>query len=287
MASLEGSAGHIEVNGKSLSVIEDEPLLRDARLRCVSPATVLAEALERNILPLRYLKNRNGLQWEEQRRICSSRALICGCGGLGGTLGSLLARAGVGFLRIADGDVFAPSNLNRQWFCDLDGLARNKAQTARDRILRINPFIEVEALPVHLEEANARELLDSIDLVLDALDNLPARFLLFETARQAGVPFIHGAVAGWWGQVATFLPGSRTHLRQIYGEQRRKSEAEELLGVLGPTAALIASLQSLEALRLLAGRPPAYAERLLYYDGESGEQVMIPLQCEEQDRSEN
>lgn len=277
MTSLEAHADRITVGGSMQAVIDDETLLRYALARSVSPSAAQAAALERGILPLRYVKNQNGLQWAEQVRLCRSRVLICGCGGLGGVLGSLLARAGVGFLRVVDGDAFAPSNLNRQWLSDLDSLGRNKAHTARERLGRINPFVEVDAVPGHLDASNAGDILDSMDLALDALDNLPARFLLFEAARQAAIPFIHGAVAGWWGQVATFLPGSRSHLRQVYGDQRERGEAEEHLGVLGPTAALIGSLQALEALRLLAGRPPVYAESLLYYDGETGDQARMPL----------
>ncbi|MHC1742968.1 MAG: ThiF family adenylyltransferase [Syntrophobacteraceae bacterium] len=276
--SLEASAYRIESGDAVQTVIEEGPLLEWARTQGVLPGRAVTAALECGILPVRYLKNCHGLHLSEQLRICRSRVLICGCGGLGGVLASLLGRAGVGFLRLADGDDFAASNLNRQWFCDAESLGRNKAETGRERLLKINPFLEVEAVSDHFVESNAHRLLGSIDLVLDALDNLPARFLLFEATRQAGLPFIHGAVAGWWGQVATFMPGSKASLGQVYGEQRERSEAEEALGVLGPAAALIGSLQSMEALRLLAGRSPAYAGTLLYYDGETGEQVMVPLQ---------
>ncbi len=277
MKSLEGSAYRLQPERGAQLVIEDAPLIEWAKTRGIPPSQAVIAALERSILPVRYLKNCSALKLSEQLRICRSRVLICGCGGLGGVLASLLGRAGVGFLRLVDGDQFAPSNLNRQWFCDAESLGRNKAETARDRILKINPLLKVEAVPNHFRDSNAPQILDSIDLVLDALDNLPSRFLLFESARRAGLPFVHGAVAGWWGQVTTFMPGSAAHLDQVYGEHRHRSEAEEGLGVLGPAAALIGSIQSMEALRLLAGLSPAYAGSLLYYDGESGEQVRVPL----------
>ena len=277
MESLEGSAYRLQPERGAQVVIEDAPLIEWAKTRGIPPSQAVITALERGILPVRYLKNRSALDLSEQLRICRSRVLICGCGGLGGVLASLLGRAGVGYLRLVDGDHFAPSNLNRQWFCDAESLGRNKAEIARDRIFKINPLLDVAAVPSHFGDSNAHQILDSVDLVLDALDNLPSRFQLFESARKLGLPLIHGAVAGWWGQVTTFMPGSAAHLDQVYGEHRHRSEAEEGLGVLGPAAALIGSIQSMEALRLLAGLSPAYAGSLLYYDGESGEQVRVPL----------
>ncbi len=277
MSTLDELADRFMVCGRPQAVIDEETLLGWASSQSISPPAAQMAALERGIMPLRYVKNQSGLQWGEQARLCRSRVLLCGCGGLGGVVASLLARVGVGFLRLVDGDVFAVTNLNRQWFSDLDSLGRNKADTARKRLGRINPFVEVEALPCTLDASNAMQLLDTMDLVVDAVDNLPSRFELFEAAQRAGIPFIHGAVAGWWGQVATFLPGSRTHLHQVYGGRRERAEAEEHLGVLGATAALIGSLQALEAVRLLAGRRPAHAENWLYYDGETGEQVRVPF----------
>lgn len=277
MERLEECVDFIQVEGREQGVIQDEPLLRWAEARSLTPREAVVRALERGILPLRYVRNLVSLGIAEQLSLCRSRALICGCGGLGGALGSLLARAGVGSIRFVDGDAFTPSNLNRQWFCDTSSIGRNKAETARDRVLRINPLLEVQAFPLRMEASNVKQLLDSVDLALDALDDLPSRFVLFEAAQDMEIPFIHAAVAGWLGQIATFTPNFPAHLSQIYGRHRRRSEAEEALGVLGPTAAVIGSLQSMEALRVLTGKSPAYEGSLLYFDGESGEQALTPL----------
>ena len=180
-------------------------------------------------------------------------------------------------MRLADGDVFAPSNLNRQLLSDTQQLSREKAMVGAERVRTINPLIEVESFPVVACEENLAEMIEGVDLVLDALDNLAGRFLLAGAARRVKIPFIHAAVAGWWGQISTLFPESASNLKMIYGNRQTKDSAEDFVGVLGPTAALIGSLEALEALRLLCGKPSAYADKLLYFDGESGRMEIMPI----------
>ncbi len=266
-----------EEDGVSRLVIEDRELLEWALHNGIGPRYVQIHALETGIVPLRYLRNFDAINIAEQTRICRSAVLICGCGGLGGVLINLLARVGVGLLRLVDGDAFAPSNLNRQWLCDTQHLSQPKALVGEQQVRAINPLIEVEAFPEILDESNADDLLRGMDLVLDALDNLPSRFLLAEAARRLEIPFIHAAATGWWGQISTFMPGSDRDLSAIYGTRKSRDPTEVAMGVLGPAPALIASLQAFEAVRLLSGRKPAYADRLLFFDGESGVMELMPL----------
>lgn len=268
----------LDISGQSVRVMDDEALLAWAAKNGLSPRQAQLEALENGVFPLRYLKNFQALTLEEQIRLCRGRVLICGCGGLGGVLIHLLARAGVGFLRLVDGDTFTASNLNRQWLCDTAELGRPKAVVGKERVALINPLVEVEAFSSLLDEGNADDLIRGTDLVLDALDNLPGRFLLAERARRLGIPMIHAAVAGWWGQMTTLLPDSSNGLHQIYGKKRSRDAAEEALGVLGPTAAVLGSLEALEALRLLAGKASAYSGKFLYFDGESGRTELLSLE---------
>lgn len=277
MRDLAEISYFVDFIGKPQRVIEDVSLLSWAEENGYSPVRAQAEALREGIVPLRYLKNLWALSLAEQGRLCGSTTLICGCGGLGGALVDLLARAGVGRLRLLDGDVFVPSNLNRQWLSDTKQLGRLKAEVAGERVREINPFVQVETLPVVLQEANAEETMRDVDLVLDAFDNLEGRFLLARTARRVGVPFVHAAVAGWWGQISTFLPDSPFDLRSIYGNRTVRDSTEDTIGILGSTAAVIGSLQSMEAIKILAGRDPAYSGQLLYFDGESGRMELIPL----------
>ncbi|MEM5787660.1 MAG: HesA/MoeB/ThiF family protein [Syntrophobacteraceae bacterium] len=267
----------VEYAGEQKLIIDDEDLLAWARENGRTPGEAQIVALESGIVPHRYLKNLTALTLSEQLRICGSAVFVCGCGGLGGTLVNLLSRAGTGFLRIADCDVFAPSNLNRQLLSDIHQMSRPKAETALDSIAAINPFVRVESRTVLLDQSNAESLVSGCDLVLDAMDNIAGRFALAEAAARLNIPFVHAAVAGWWGQVCTFPPGSRVSLSNIYGNRRVKEDAEDAVGVMGPAAAVIGSLQAFEALRILSGRQPSYANRLLYFDGETGEIVFLPL----------
>jgi molybdopterin-synthase adenylyltransferase len=178
---------------------------------------------------------------------------------------------------VVDGDVFVPSNLNRQRFCDTEQISRPKAKVAEERVRAINPFVEIECCQELIDGGNVHEFARGMDLILDGLDNLDARFLLAGAARRLKIAFIHAAVAGWWGQISTFLPDSSFDLEKIYGDRRSRDPTENWLGVLGTTAAVVASLQAFEAIRLLSGRKPAYADRLLYFDGESGQMEILPL----------
>jgi molybdopterin/thiamine biosynthesis adenylyltransferase len=277
MASLADYSYFLEVAGEMRRVVEDDALLAWALDNRQTPCAAQIEALRQRIIPVRYSKNLSALSILEQERLASSSVLVCGCGGLGGILVQLLARAGVGKLRLVDGDVFAASNLNRQLLSDTHGLSRPKVLVAQETVQGVNPLVEVEAIGETLGEANVEEFVRGSDLVLDALDNIEGRLILAKAARQLAVPFIHGAVAGWWGQVSTFLPSSPHDLSAIYGTQRSRDSAEQDLGVLGGTAAVIGSLQALEAVRILCGRPPAYRDALLYFDGESGRMEMSSL----------
>lgn len=278
MADLDQHAHILDCDGRPQRYVEDDALLAWAEENALSPGNAQLEALRRGIIPSRYARNLSALTLEEQQRICGSTVLVCGCGGLGGILVQLLARAGVGRLRIVDGDVFASSNLNRQLFSDRTSLARAKAEVAAETLRMVNPFTSADAIRENLMETNAEPLVGGTDLVLDALDNIEGRRLLATAAKNLKVPLIHAAVAGWWGQVSTLLPDGSLDLSSIYGAQRSRDAAEQSLGVLGPVAATIGSLQALEAVRILCGRPPAYSGQLLYFDGESGRMEVMPLE---------
>ncbi len=267
----------IAYGGKIHHVLEDDALLQWAAEHSLRPSEAQIQALKRGIVPHRYLKNFEAISLEEQIRICTSRVFVAGCGGLGGVVISLLARLGVGHLRIIDGDAFAASNLNRQWFSTVPDLGRPKAQVAGEVVSRINPLVRVEAVAEMLTEDSVDGLLEGMHLALDALDNLPARYVVADGARKAGIPFIHAAVSGWWGQVSTFLPEFAHGVRNIYGGKTSRDPVEDAMGVLGPTASLTGNLQVFEAMRLILGKPPAYTHRLAYFDGETGTLEHIPL----------
>ncbi len=277
MESLRARSETKEYGNRRIPTVTDEALLAWAKEQALSPWEAQRAALESGILPLRYLKNLWGISMEEQAKLARSSVFVCGCGGLGGTILQLLVRAGVGRLRFSDPDVFDPTNLNRQWFSSASTLGRSKAESAARLCRTINPLVKLEPCSDPVTESTLPSLIREMDVIVDALDNLPTRFLLQEAAKRRDIPYVHGAVAGWLGQLTTFLPDSPLNLSDIYGSRHERDPAERDLGVLGPTAAVIGSLQAMESLRILLGKPAAYADHLLYYDGETGSFHRVPL----------
>lgn len=199
----------------------------------------------------RYERNLGPLTWEDFARLRRKRVCVVGCGGLGGFCLEELARLGVGTLTAVDGDRFQVSNMNRQIGCTEQTLGHLKAGAAAERVLSINPDIQVQVRNVFLEENNACALLAGHDLILDALDRPGPRVLLEKKAGCLGIPLVHGAVDGWCGQITSVFPGDRV-LEQLYGGT---AGPDPQGGVVVMTVAAVASLQTNEAAQVLLGRP--------------------------------
>lgn len=203
---------------------------------------------------LRYLRNHDAISEAEQAILAQKRVLVVGCGGLGGYVIECLARIGVGYLRVVDGDVFDETNLNRQLLSSSMNLGRPKTLAAQQRVMAVNPLVEVEAFQTLLTDENAVPLLDGCDVAVDALDNIPSRLVLQQAARSAGIPLVHGAVAGWIGQVCVVQPGQDL-LNSLYPNSTDTQGEEQETGTLSFTAALTASWQAAETVKLLLGKP--------------------------------
>ena len=208
----------------------------------------------------RYLRNLPAISAQEQRLLRDRRVLVVGCGGLGGYLIEYLARLGVGRLTTVDGDCFQPSNLNRQLLCTWDTLGRSKVRTAAERVRAVNPDVEFQAVEESFSAENGDGLVRDQDLVLDALDDVPARLLLEEVCARQGVPLVHGAVCGWTAQVAVVPPGSGL-LRRLYAAPAGGEKS-----VLPFTPAFCAAIQAAEAVKLLCGWAPSLEEKVLAAD---------------------
>ena len=198
----------------------------------------------------RYSRNIPALTEEECSLLRTRRVLVVGCGGLGGHIIDLLTRIGVGSLRVVDGDVFEPSNLNRQLLSDTEVLGRPKAAVAAEHIRRISPDTAVEAVEQFMTEENVRQLIRDCDAVMDALDSISARRILADACTEAGIPYIYGAIQGWVAQAAVSMPGDGL-IGKLFPQEVKISDKS----VLSFTPALCASVQSALAVKLLAGRP--------------------------------
>lgn len=219
----------------------------------------------------RYERNIPALTEEACNILRQKRVLVVGCGGLGGHIIDQLARIGVGFLRVVDGDVFEPSNLNRQLLSEVPLLGVSKAQAAADRIARVNPDITVDAVAEFMTEANACELLRGCDVVMDALDNIPSRRLLASACQGEGIPYVYGAIQGWVAQAGVSMPGDNLIAKLFPAEVEIRDKS-----VLSFTPALCASMQTSLCVKLLAGRS-VETGTVYYFDLLNQEFESIPM----------
>ncbi len=226
-------------------------------------------ALQNKVVPERYLRNLGTLGWEGQLRLRQSGVAVVGCGGLGGGVVEGLARSGIGRLVAVDGDCFVPHNMNRQLLATMATLGRPKAEVACERVAAVNPAVECEPHVVVATLENLPGLLQGVSVLVDAVDTPAARLVLQAGARAAGIPLVHGAVAGLIGQVMTVFPGDDT-LTILYGGQPPEHGAEFVLGTPAPAPALVAALQVVEVIKLLTGKGEALRGQMLYIDLETG-----------------
>ena len=210
----------------------------------------------------RYERNRPALTEEACQILRKKRVLVVGCGGLGGYAIEMLARAGVGHLRVCDGDVFDETNLNRQLLCTEDVLGKSKAEAAAERIKAVNSAIEAEAFCCNLTEENADEILAECDVVIDALDSVGAKLMLQRACRRQEIPMIHGAIGGWFGQVTTIFPGNDT-LSLIYSDD---TEVSQELGNPSFSPAMVSAIQVSEAVKVMLGKDDILMRKLLFID---------------------
>jgi len=219
----------------------------------------------------RYERNIPALTEAEWNLLRQKKVLVAGCGGLGGHLLEHLARIGVGDIRCVDGDVFEPSNLNRQLLSETALLGTGKAAAAAERIRRINPDVRVEAVEEFLTQANVRDLIADCDAVLDGLDNIQSRKILAKACAQERIPYIYGAISGWVAQAAISMPGDRL-IETLYPEDTVLTDKS----VLSFTPALCAAVQASLCVKLLADRP-VKTGTVYYYDLLNQEFETIPM----------
>lgn len=209
--------------------------------------------------------DRNGIFTnEEMKRIQSSHVCVIGSGGLGGYIQEMLVRVGIGEITCVDNDVFEESNLNRQLFSNMANLGKSKVAEAKKRLESINPNAVVHAVHEFVDHENVFSIIQDADIVMDALDNIRIRLVVEAACEEKNIPLVHGAIAGWYGQITTVLPGDGT-LRRLYKDQAERGIEVEL-GNPSFTPATIASIQVSEALKVLVGREEIIRNKILMVD---------------------
>ena len=230
-------------------------------------SSTIPTELERYVRQMRF----GPLGEEGQQRIRESRVLICGCGALGSVIANTLARAGVGHLRIVDRDFLEWNNLQRQvLFTEADVTAGiPKAVAAKSHLEQINSEIEIEALVANVSAQNIGELIDSVDCIVDGTDNFETRFLLNDAAVKNNIPWVYGGCLGSEGQTMTILPGETPCLHclmQAGPPPPGTTPTCDSAGILSSIINVIASIQALEAIKIVSGNRDKTSRVLQIFD---------------------
>jgi adenylyltransferase/sulfurtransferase len=206
---------------------------------------------------------------EGQTKLKNARVLCIGAGGLGSPISLYLAAAGVGLIGLVDADTVDLSNLQRQILYGTSDVGRSKLEAARERLLGINPHVEIVCHPARFTAANAREIVEGYDVVIDGTDNFPTRYLSNDVCVWMGKPNIYGSILRFEGQVSVFAP----HLGgPCYRCMVPQPPAPGLVptcaegGVLGVLPGIVGSMQALEAIKVITGMGEPLIGRLLHVD---------------------
>jgi molybdopterin/thiamine biosynthesis adenylyltransferase len=200
---------------------------------------------------------------EGQEKLKKARVFIAGAGGLGSPAAIYLTAAGIGKICVVDHDRVELSNLNRQILHWDEDMGKKKVSSAREKLKKINHEVKVEAIEKTITEASVFQLIAGFDVIVDAMDNLPTRYLLNKAAIEKNIPFFHGAVYGFEGRAMTIIPGKTACLRCVY----RGDIPKEKFPVIGVTPAVIGSIQATEVIKYIVGIGELLKNRLLIYDG--------------------
>lgn len=205
-----------------------------------------------------------------QEKLLNSRVLLVGCGALGASHAEILARAGVGFLRIVDRDFVEFSNLQRQTLYSENDAKEKlpKAIAAKNRLSKINSEIEIEAVVADVNNSNVESFIKNVDLVLDGTDNFQIRYLINDACVKLGKTWIYGAAVSSYGTTMTIIPPETPCLRCIFEEIPSAGSAPtcDTAGVIQPIITSISAIQTTEALKILTGNMDALHKSLINID---------------------
>lgn len=205
-----------------------------------------------------------------QEKLLRARVLVVGAGGLGSPVLFYLAAAGVGNIGVIDDDVVELSNLQRQVIHNVANLGEKKVESAREKILALNPDVNLRIFPMRANRESLRDICADYDFILDATDNFPSRFVINEVAHQQKKPLIFAAVKGFLGQVSTFKSYEKTSPcyacfnPNIVDENFSLPLSEK--GILGSVAGTIGALQATTTIKEILGIKESLVGKILIFD---------------------
>ena len=207
---------------------------------------------------------------EGQEKIRNGKVLVVGAGGLGAPVALYLAAAGVGTIGIVDGDVVDLSNLQRQVIHFTGDVGHPKVESARDKMLAINPNVKVNTIREFLMSDNALDIIKDYDFIVDGTDNFPVKFLINDACVMAGKPFSHGGILRFEGQTFTHLPGTACY-RCLFKSPPPANAVPTCsqAGVLGAIAGMLGTIQAAETLKYLTGVGELLTNKLLTFNAKT------------------
>ena len=218
---------------------------------------------------------------EGQEKLKNAKVFIAGAGGLGSSIATYLAVAGIGRIRLVDCDTVELSNLNRQTLHWNKDIGKRKTASAKEKLEEINPDVGIETTSEKINENNVFELIGDSDLIIDAMDNFYTRYLLNKAAIVKNIPFFHGAINGLYGQATTIIPRKTACLRCIFPV----APPQQTFPVLGVTPGIIGLIQATEVIKYIVGMGELLENRLFLWDGLNARMDEIAVernpQCED------
>ena len=203
-----------------------------------------------------------------QKKLLSSSVLVIGAGGLGSPALMYLASAGVGTIGIADADEVDVSNLQRQVIHNCADIGKAKVESAKEKINKWNPDVNVKTYKTYVNSENIAELISDYDFVLDCTDNFGSKFLINDYCVKAEKPFCHAGVVGFEGQLMTYIPHKSPCYRCVFEEEPKAGDVPlpKEVGVISAACGVIGSLQAMEAIKYILGKGDLLTGYLLTYD---------------------
>lgn len=209
-----------------------------------------------------------------QKKLKDARVLVAGIGGLGSVSAQYLCRAGIGQLTIIDSQDVQLTDLNRQILYREGDLGKKKTLIAENMLSAINSDVNIKAVQARIDRNNITTLIDDIDIVVDGTDNFETRFLLNEECQRKGIPFIYGGIFGLKGSAMTIIPGQTPCLACFL---TKEESAEAPIPAIGPLVGMIASVQTMEVLKLVIGLGEPLAGKLLKVDGRNARTRQVSI----------
>ena len=213
--------------------------------------------------------------YQGQQKLRAAKVCVVGVGGLGNPITTRLVAMGIGKIRIIDRDVIELSNLHRQTMFDESDVGQVKVEVAAKKLQKLNPDVQIESLPISINDYTALDAVEGCDLVIDALDSVNARYALNKACVEKNIPFVTGAAVGVSGQAFTILPGKTACYSCMFPALDEDAMPTcSIEGVHPSILSIIGGIEVAEAVKIIIGKTPSLAEKILHVDLENLDFVM-------------